>query len=524
MNLAPWQLQVLARYGEGPHIAALAFIPIAALLFLRLLRSPSLSRYIWAAVVIAVVALFNWIGFFSLVVILLIVLISEMLTSKPWDKLKRGLWCALISYGLIAFWFNLSFIKASFAFGGVGGQPPSSILLGIFIALVVLGVLFATLSKKPKVQPYFILGAWFFVFLIIAVLWYQFDITLASQPNRYMPELNMAACALLAVGITLAYDKLKSISLTRSRLVGWGFLGCVAVVILVTSLPFMKTSHEMTAPQEDIAYTSEYQVSHWLSSHVSGDERVYATGNHAFWLDAFSSVPQVRGGTDQGATNKWWEHMSYQVNKGSDGEIAVLWCRAFNIKYIVVNYGDSDVPYHDYTHPDKFEGLLTPAYQYNPHQRKGDIVYEVPLQNNSLAKIVDGNKLRALEPPESGSDKPRLQAYVNLVDGSSTAGDVTWLGSDALDIDCITTDDEVIVLQVTNDPGWHATVDGKPCPIGEDPLGFIVLDPGGAGEHHIELRHHPTADVWFGRVASIATVGGLVIVGVRRRKKLAMMG
>ena len=520
-NLAPWQLQVVThRYGDAPHVASLALIPIAALLFLKLLKRPSLPRYIWASLAIAAVALLNLIGFLALVIILAIVLFSEMLVGEPKRKLITGLWCALVSFGLVSFWYNPSFIGASLEFGQAGISMPG-IFLTALIGLALLVILFLALYGRGEIQPYFIIGAWALVFLTITALYSQFSISLAPQADhyRYALELNMAGAVLGGVALVSIYDRLRRLAIPWRKLAAVGFLALAAFGIIFGSILSLRSAHDLTNPHPDISQTSEYQATRWLEANLVGDERVYATGSHAFWLNVFSEVPQLRGGTDQGATNPWWEHVTYQINKGADGEIAVLWCRALNIKYIVVNYLDSDVPYNrDYKHPGKFEGLLDPVYQFNPRQTKGDIVYEVPLANNSLAKIVDGNAMRTLSTPESAVDRPALEAYVNIVDVSSRPALVSWHDEDALDIDCTTGDGEVVVVQITEDHGWRATVDGRKVSVGEDPLGFIVIDPGAPGEHHIELRHHDSFGVWSFRAIFIFTLAALGFLIVWRRK------
>ncbi|MFC1943915.1 hypothetical protein ACFLX5_00180 [Chloroflexota bacterium] len=516
-DYAPWQLQVLTYYGEGPHISALAVTPIAVVLFLRLLRKPTLPRYIWAALAVSAVALFNLIGLFALSLILAVVLFSEVVAGDARRKLLTGIGCALLSLGLVAAWYNPSFIGASLSFGGEWVSI-YTIAVALALGLLVMAALFVTLYGRMGIQPYFVIGGWALVFLVIALLYFAFDISLAPQPKRYMPELNMAAAALGGAAVGLLYDRLRKSAFTRGGLVSSGFLCMVALGIVLGSVFSLRSVHSMSEPHPEIAQTSEYRMVRWLGSNLSVGERVYATGSHAFWLNVFTDVPQLRGGTDQGATNPWWAHVAYQINKGSDGEVAVLWCRALNIKYLVVNYPDSSVPYKDYALPDKFEGLLTPVYRFAPNQGRGDIVYEVPLAGGGLARTVDGDALGALSAPSDAIDSPALEAYVDLVDSSSRPAQVTWLSGNSLDIDCSTVEGEVVVVMITWDKGWRASLDGKSVPIWDDPLGFVAIDPGDPGQHRIELRHHDTPVVWFFRAITVVTILVLGYLIIRRRR------
>jgi hypothetical protein len=386
--------------------------------------------------------------------------------------------------------------------------------LAIFIGLVILGVLFNTIYRKPRYQIIFILGAWFLLFLVVTLSHCYLGVSLAPQPYRYMPELNMVVATLLGWGIAIGYDRLRQLNISRPGLAGGGFLVLAGIIIITISLPFLKTSWQNTSPQPDVSQTSEYRVSRWLSSRATGDERVYASGSHCFWLNASSGVPQVRGGTDQGATGSWWNHASYQMRTGEDGETAVLWARAFNVGYIVVNYPDSSVPYKDYAYPDKFEGLLYPMWS-----EEGDVIYQVPLHRPELAQVVDSEALSRLRPPRDAIDKIALEDYVRWADDDALAvSDVTWKGDDKLVIDCQTAEGEALLVQVTYSEGWHAIVDGREVSIAPDPLDFMLISPD-VGKHHIELEYKDAWDVWLGRVVSL-----LVILGLLGRIRLGKPG
>jgi len=220
-------------------------------------------------------------------------------------------------------------------------------------------------------------------------------------------------------------------------------------------------------------------------------------------------VAQVRGGLDQSTTNPWWEHAAYQINTGEDGSLAVLWAKAFNVRYILVNYPESSDPFHDYAHPEKFEGLLEPVYA-----RAGNVIFKVPLATADMVRIVDLAKLRALPSIENALDKDSLQAYIDLVEGGREAF-YTVDSINRVRIDADLEAGEAILVRMTYDPGWRASVDGRRLSVRPDRVGFMVIEPGSAGEYTIILEHGRVWDEWLGYSITGLTILGIIGYAVR---------
>jgi hypothetical protein len=269
------------------------------------------------------------------------------------------------------------------------------------------------------------------------------------------------------------------------------------------SSPFLLTSWEITRPRSDITDTPEYQIAHWFSSHLSEGERVYVTGNTTFWLDLFSDVPQVRGGLDQSATNPWWAHATYQINTGEDGSLAILWLQAFNVRYILVNYPESSDPFHDYSHPQKFEGLLEPVYS-----KVGDVIFEVPLASSSLARAVDGEEMHTLPPIRDALDEGSLRSYLQAVErGRDISYSVRDVGE--LSIEADLAPGEALLVKMTFDRGWRAYADSVPATVESDRLGFMLISPP-PGKHVILLKHGRVWDEWLGYAITLITIVALL--------------
>lgn len=499
----PWHLVALLKYGEGPRVSALAFTPLAALALMHAMRHPSFRHILLAALAISAVAMINWIALFGLTLILFVIAVSEMLVGRGWAKLTVAVGSIILTYGLSAFWFNLSFIQASLAFGGGGGMMNA--LFGNLPALIIVGLIVAPilmyLNGKQRLQPVALIGGWLVVFSVIVFGWEFARIGLVPQPNRYMPELNMAAAMAAGLIVDWGITRLREKKVRWRRLLGATMVPGIPVLTLLVSIPFLGMAHVVTRANPDITATSEYQVAQWLAAHVKDNERVYATGSHAFWLNVFTDVPQIRGGTDQGATNLWWNHVSYQINNGERGDIAVMWARALGVKYIVVSYPGSADAYRDYVYPRKFEGLLTKVYD-----NRGMAIFEVPLKQPGLALVTDPSAYERLT-ILNAVDEENLGRYLAQVEVASPIRDHRLVDNGRLQIKTrLDSPQQGVIVRVTYDSGWRAYSNGKSVAIKRDPAGFMLLYPETQGDAIIELQHGATPDIWLGYFVTAITL------------------
>lgn len=507
---APWRLIALMRYGEGPHTFALAFAPLAALFFLRSLRRPRLINYLLGGLFAAAVALINFIALYALAVFLVAILISEMALGEAIAKLRSAVLFALLAFGLCAFWFNVSFIRASFSFGGgtaVLGNFATAAPVLLFL-LLGCSVFFALCRGKPWAQPLYMSLLWFASLGAIILSWYGSQVAISPQPNRYIPEWDMAFTLLVAALITWVYDRLARRPGGRIPAVLWTLAVLISLGLL--SVPFLRVAHTTTRPGDGMDDSSEYQIARWFGEHTSEEERVYVTGNTTFWLNLFSDVAQVRGGLDQSATNPWWDHATYQINSGEDGSVAVLWAKAFNVRYMLVNYPESSDPYRDYAYPSKLEGLLPCVWE-----QDGNSIFEVPLYFADLVLAIDSDQMRSLPPLRDGADAETLRRYVQVIEQGREVAYI-WDGLDRFTVETEVRDGEAVLVRMTYDAGWRAWSYEGSVPVKADRLGFILLEPG-PGKQVIELSHGRVWDEFLGYGITLLTVAALVAYPVARQ-------
>ena len=516
-SLSQWQLHVITRYADVPHMTSLSLIPIAALLFLKTLQAPSYWRYVLTSIFIAIIALFNWVGFFSLILILAVILSSELFISDIRQKVSRFFCIIALTFGFLAFWYTPEFIRKSVNYG----SGDISSLIVIFIPLSgILGtiILVNLFNRQPKRQTLFIIGGWFGIFFTDLFFHYLLNIELFPQSNRYLPEFSMGASMLVAMAATTIFDRLESLIKSKnihSRIIiSSGYKIGLILLFFCLFIYLIGPSWNVAKPHPDIENSSEYQIAIWLNNHVQDGERVYATGSNSFWLNAFTDIPQVCGGSNQASTNIWWEAVAYNFQAYYDGDLSTLWARAFNVKYIVVNFPNSTVPYKNYDYPNKFESLLEKIYEMN-----GDAIYEVPLVNPEIAQIVNIDEVKNLEPVVSVIDYNNLENYVAVNDQKNNLSSLKIINfyPNQLTLNTSIKEGEAIQIQITYDSGWKAySREGEDIPLEPDPLGFILLYPK-LGEQIIHIQHTTKTSVWLGRMVSVLTVLVVIIYPIWRR-------
>jgi len=487
----------LAFYGEGPHTLGLAITPLAALFFLEAVEKPRPRNYMLAAASVAAVALVNLIAFFALAVMLTALLLVEVSRGNPLNTVRKAFICLMIAYGLIAFTYDVSFVRASAAFGEQGTNP-----LGWLITLLLLAgsIIVARLTTK-RGMGWAVAATWVVALGGIISLWRLFGLTIAPQPKRYIPELDMGIVLLIGLAA-------KSLS-QRGGLKRF-LIAAVLIAAALSSVLSWSASWSIAEPNEDITNTAEYQVAVHLESLVSSGERVYATGSTAFWLNVFSKIPQVRGGMDQGATNPWWAHVTHQVNTGEEPDASIQWLKALNVRYVVVDFPNASTAYNDYSHPFKFEGTLRKLFQ-----RCGVAVYEIPLSNSAWVQLVSSEAAGQLRPIRGVLDREGLGDYLGLVENSTANGSVEYVAENPDEIRLTVvgcSGQESLLVKSTFDPRWTADVGGVDFPVKKIGPDFMLVQLNRTGDFEVHLVARPLLDQRVAEGISESTMIALLIM------------
>jgi hypothetical protein len=227
-------------------------------------------------------------------------------------------------------------------------------------------------------------------------------------------------------------------------------------------------------------------------------------------MNAWFDLPQVGGTFESGLRNRTPLHLAYKIRTGlgsppsRDGPDAVLLLKTLGVEYVAVHGPKSKEHYRDFRNPGKFEGLLERVYG-----DEVDAIYRLPY--SSLAHLV-----RPAELPDRlplGDQVQRAAAYVAAIDDASRPKlKSTWRDAGRLEIAGPVPSDMLLSVQVSYDPGWTASQDGRPLPVDSDVLGFIILRPQPAALTRIELDYRGTGEQRV--MAVLSTAAWLAALGL----------
>jgi hypothetical protein len=482
----PWRIQVLAKYGEGPHNTGLTLLPLALLAVWRAGKEHGYPRILAAALLLAAIPLTNWVAAFALGISSVLLLLAAW--GEPGFRAWRALAAAVLAWLLACFWLTPSFVKTiAFnwpvdSFDYKLHQTQLGLVAGAIGGALLIRLLFRWLGGSF----YFCfatLGA--FVFGWISTAFYIYGVDVIPESRRYAIEFELFLALALAEGFRLAWS--SSNGTVRMCAVGTG-----AVMLLVGAPQLWTEATQgwrpwLPSPPQD---TVEFRLGQWIAQH-SPQGRVFASGGLRFRLNSWFDLPQVGGGFETGLQNRIPLDLTYRVRAaanlwpGHETEDTLLELKALGAEYVVVHGPKSREYYRDFLKPERVAGSLPVVYR-----TEDDTIYGLP--SRQLAHLV-----RPEELPETDvrAHPQALVRYVAAIeDGSRPALGMQWTDSSAFAITGAVPAGELVSVQVNADPGWRATQDGRAIPITRDQLGFMVLEPAPAAATRIELRYRGTAE------------------------------
>ena len=526
----PRRFTILVRWGEGPHTVALVFLPLFGLFLSRYLAERKFIDLILTSLFLGLVTLTNAIALWAAFLLLVAFFLSQIAKKDNVIALTRDfLLIGTYTFGLIAFWYNLPFVKTFFREGsGALGNwlalfPWSFIpLLAVFVAVVLVVNKF---GGKFRGMP---LAVFWFLMLFSLVFAYYVS---GDDQTEYVPqvlrlntEVDMALSVVIGVLISnlfLAHQKLAGKLKIGAMVLAHAVVVVAAGSILLYGTRLFAALPEHTKPFSatragDIKNTSEYRVAERLAAMTKGtDQRVFAPANYGFWLNFFEPVPQLRGALFQSSTHFWPDHIYYQVANGGDANITLAWLKIANVGKLVYTTAASAETYKDYrVPPEKFSSVLKQTFSEN-----GDIYFDVPLANDSLAKVVDYKPLLSVKKPKNAIDEQPIFAYARELEKKAerkvrvekiTNG--RWRLSGEL------TEGEAVLFQQTYDSGWK--IKGGGWRILKDPLDFTLLVPKKTGQFEIDLIYAKPLSVYLGYLITLITL----VVIIKRARRIAKSG
>jgi hypothetical protein len=470
-HLAPQRLWVLLRYGEGPHISAMALLPFALAFAWLAFERRRLACLATAAVFCALVALTNFYGATALAIFYPILIWSVWVTSRDNRVWLRAAAIPALAYGLSAFWLTPSYLRITIENLRLVSSPGnrSSMVLLLVAGVLFLAVSLRTASAKPRrAYPVFVSGSLLFVGLNVLGNYY-FNFRVIGEPHRLVPELDLAI-------ILAAVEALRMLWIWRSKfLMRVRLARALALVVVLYGAwiahHYVRHAWELYPPEWDYRQRVEYRMSDWMAAHLP-QARTMVAGSIRFWWDTWHDLAEPGGGSEQGVLNPYVIPAQWELTLGPDPETAVRWLTALGADAVIVADKQSQEVYRDFAFPHKFNGALPVLYD----DHRGNVIYQVPRRYPSLARVVDSARLRVLQPLTQTSLE-RLRAYTAVVEqGPDSPTTTVWNGTDRMRIHARVEPGQSIVVQVTYDPAWHAYLNGRALSVHHDAVDFGVID------------------------------------------------
>jgi hypothetical protein len=508
--LLPARLGVMVKYGEGPHMTALALIPIVLACVWRALES---FRPAWiglAAIGGAVVISTDFSGATALVTFYCILVWSLWITHQDKRIVKPAVAMIGLSFGLTSFWLvpsNLVISAQNMKFLGTHGTTWSIwFTVAIAIAYALLSDRFA-IGRPERAWAVFTTGcALFFSLNVLANFYLKFRI--AGEPIRLVPELDLA---IILFGATLLHFMWNR--------PGTGLRWLSGVVVLLsfcTTVGYIHHAWEMFPRWPDYRNRIEYQVSEWLWSNMR-DARVMASGSVRFWLDAWHDLPQLGGGSDSAILDPTIEQSRWELKLGASTETSVLWLQCLGIDAVYAADARSQEAFKETAYPQKYDGVLPVLFD----NQAGDRLFRVPRRYAARARVVDTARLNATRPPRGNVDVERLRAYAAVIEnGPDVPVTVAREGTDAMTVQASFAPGQSLVVQESYDPAWQAFAGRTRVPVREDAMGFMALDPP-AGTREVRLRFTTPFENYVGWMVTClcaAIVGAVLARGIREAR------
>jgi len=502
-KLHPQRLGVLVKYGEGPHMSALALIPIALAFTWLALEKRRPWAVAMAALACAGVVSNNFYGATALAVFYPVAVWSVWIARQQKRILVPAIAIPVLTYGLTAFWLVPSYFRVTaqnMIYVSEHGTT-WSIWLAVAVAVVFALVSDALARGKPaRAWGVFVGGC--VVFFSLNVLGnFYFNFRVAGEPIRLLPELDMIYIMAVVLVLKWMWDR-----------PGIALRGVAIVLVLAafyTTKGYIRYAWHMFPTTPDYKSRVEYRITDWLWKNMP-DARVAPTGSVRFWFDAWHDLAQLGGGSEQGLLNKQVEPAQWESNLGPDTEPTVLWMQCMGVDALFVSDKRSQEFYKDFQHPEKVAGKLPVLFD----DQQGNTIYRVPRRYPARARVVETATFLALKPQRYNSDVENLGAYANAIEkGPDSPPTLQRDGPDVMLVGARVGPGQSVVVEETYDPAWQATSGGRTLPIRRDAMGFMLIDAP-PGDRPIRLQFMTPLENRVGRMVTLATLLVLLIMAV----------
>ncbi|MBV6434700.1 MAG: hypothetical protein IANPNBLG_04975 [Bryobacteraceae bacterium] len=501
----PQRLGALVRYGEGPHMSAVAILGFALAFSVLALRTGKAGWIAAAAAAAALVVSHNFYGATALAMLFPILVWSWWITHLDNRMFPRAFAIAAISYGLCAFWLVPSYVLVTLnnmRFVSERGNRWS------LWATLILAIVYMKLTEKwargrrERAYAVFLWGALaFFVFNVIGNYYLKFRVI--GEPTRMIPELDLIiilAGSEILRRLWAGKSGFPHRKIARRPIMRQALAAALVFLLFYSVRKYITGAWNIYLAEGNHEARVEYRVTDWVARNEPA-ARAYTTGSVRFWYDAWHDLAELGGGSEQGLLNPVVQPATSQLSGGDDAELGIAWMLCTGVDLVIVHDQGSQEPYKDFVHPKKFQGLLETIHD----NGEGDIIYKVRRRYPSLARVVEAARLDAMPPLPENPDKEQLKALANLLEGGPDSPTETrWEGTDKLRLHAALGEGQTLFLQVAHNSPWRAWSNGRELPIRRTQLGFMRIDAP-PGEHEIELIFQLPLENVLGRGVTLLT-------------------
>ena len=492
------KLNALVRYGEGPHMTALAWIPFVLAFAWLGLRRRSYPWAIAAGFASTMVVANNFYGATALAMLFPLMLWAIWVTERDVRILRYACVIPAVAYGLSAFWLTPSYLEITLR--NMQYVSSKGNLWSGTVGMLALVAFLSITDRRYRNQPdrawqLFVLGSTFFFTLnTVGNRWFNFR--LIGEPARLIPELDiLLAFATLLVCLWL-WERGK---LARGLVLVLG-LGVVGI-----HYNYLRHHRAIFPAATDYKPSVYFKIPDWIHANYP-ESRSYVTGAVRFWYNTWHDLHQLGGSSEQGLQNQIVMPSQWEIVLGEDPQRAISWMQVLGVDLVAVHGPKSVEWYKDFQYPKKFDGSLKAVYDDGADNR----IFEIPRHYRSLARVVDTKALEALPVIADQSDLAGLLRYVDVFEkGPEVPTKTKWIGTDELLVSAAPVAGQSLIVQSTYDVNWKAESNLGPVEVKNyQPLGFIRLDPP-PGVTEIRLSFQKPLEKTAGEIIFVLTLLGI---------------
>jgi len=355
--------------------------------------------------------------------------------------------------------------------------------------------------------------------IIIMVLFYYMElynifpmnILRSIQYHRIIPEFIITSAILVAAMSNLVQGRTQKI-----------FYYSMLITFILASGIIIYDLQNHWQTTDSISNSAEF-----ITDKFDGRMSVPYTDQSFTVRNSFTNVSQVYGYYEQGIQNPYDDEI-FSVSSGyQNAANTVLYLKATNVARLYVNLEEGT---RDKIVMERLNNTLPLIMTNNTRYA----YFQINLTNPSFSQAVDtadANNVLKLQPgcrtlfqdnycgsvgEEFIATDPAgvkyIAAYVDLLDKPyGVHSDMVMIDPDHYNISVINaTNDTAIVIKMTYDPDFTATLSGKDLkivPFGPD---FMLIYPDTSGDYNIALTYNVSKTVLIGFIVSILTIISLI--------------